>query len=392
MKVLLVAGTVFPEQLSIWRACRRAGVDLRLIGSNVRTRATALPSTPRMPVDIPSVLIPPVRLLPNKGPLWWLYPELPGVLKRLEPDLIHVLCEPWGMLALQSLVVARTRDRSIPMCAHGADNVFVHGPRLEQAVRRYVLAEALPRLGGFVGWTDAVVELAHKFGLPRSTPTAVVPGEAADPQRFLPASRQDRLAARRKWGLTGTDRVVGFIGRLAEEKGILDALAAVGMLDKGSTLLCVWGSGPLESQLGSVAAELGGALRLMGPLELHEVPLAFHASDVVVMPSKVSPWWSEQFGRVALEAMLSGSAIVAYRSGALPQVLRDAAVFVDEGDVRGLAMAVSLLLDDESRRSELGRKARAVALRRFHPDVLAGQMIEFWSRVTAQAPPLWQTP
>jgi glycosyltransferase involved in cell wall biosynthesis len=300
----------------------------------------------------------------------------------MQPDVVHVLSEPWGALSLHSLIVANSRRHPIPVCAHGADNVFNHGAKLERLIRRQVLAAALPRLAGLAAWTDEVIDLAHQFGLPGSTPTVVVPEEVPDPERFTPVSDSVRLAARHRLGLPARHRVVGFIGRLAAEKGVLDAIAAVRGLPGGSlTVLAIWGSGPLESQVRTFQGQDGDRVLYRGPLTLADVPIALQACDVMIIPSKVSSWWKEQFGRVALEAMFSGCAIVAYRSGALPYVLGDAAVLVDEGHLAGLTAALTRLLENDWERSELGRRARESALIRFHPQMLSDRMIDFWDRV-----------
>jgi glycosyltransferase involved in cell wall biosynthesis len=105
---------------------------------------------------------------------------------------------------------------------------------------------------------------------------------------------------------------------------------------------------------------------------------------VLVVPSRTTPEIKEQFGRVILEGMLAGCAVVASRSGAIPEVVGDSAQLVDEGDVTGLAAAVHQLVSDPPARQELAARGRQQALRRFHPDVLARQMLRFWSEVITQ--------
>jgi glycosyltransferase involved in cell wall biosynthesis len=99
------------------------------------------------------------------------------------------------------------------------------------------------------------------------------------------------------------------------------------------------------------------------------------------VPSRTTASWKEQFGRVLIEAMFSECAVVAYRSGAIPDVVGDVGVLVDEGDVTGLAQAMSDLMSDAGERVRLGQRGRSRALDLYHPRALAGQMIRFWQQV-----------
>jgi glycosyltransferase involved in cell wall biosynthesis len=71
----------------------------------------------------------------------------------------------------------------------------------------------------------------------------------------------------------------------------------------------------------------------------------------------------EGFGLPPLEAMAAGTAVVATRTGALPQVLGDAAAFVEPGDAEALAATLSEILTDPARRASLigrGRERTAI--------------------------------
>jgi glycosyltransferase involved in cell wall biosynthesis len=79
--------------------------------------------------------------------------------------------------------------------------------------------------------------------------------------------------------------------------------------------------------------------------------------------------------------MLAGCAVVAYRSGALPEVVADGGILVDEGDVAGLSAAVDKLTHDRSFREETAAGARRSALARYHPRLLAERLLAFWDDV-----------
>ncbi len=66
----------------------------------------------------------------------------------------------------------------------------------------------------------------------------------------------------------------------------------------------------------------------------------------------------EGFGLPPLEAMAVGTPVVAARAGAVPEVVGEAAILVEPGDVDGLAAALLTVVDDDARRSELVEAGR----------------------------------
>lgn len=88
-----------------------------------------------------------------------------------------------------------------------------------------------------------------------------------------------------------------------------------------------------------------------------EIAAAMAAAAIVVVPSR----WPEPFGLTALEAMAAGAALVAAPHGALPELIGDAARYVDPDDPRALAEAMVSLAQDLSARAELGAAGLARA-------------------------------
>jgi len=292
---------------------------------------------------------------------------------------VHVLSEPWGCLVTQSLFIDRRARHGAPVCAHGADNLYRHGSAVEQRVRRTLLKATLPRLGGFASWNRAGLERARESGLPAETPTTVVPAVVPDPCRFTPIAGEKRSELRRRLGLPLDRIVLGFLGRLVSLKGTADLLAAFAALEDHAPYLAVWGHGPDTSLLETYASGSRGVVR--PPLPLHEVADAFAACDIVAVPSRTTPDWAEQFGRVAVEAMLSGCVVVAYDSGALPEVVGEGGLIVQEGDIGELSKAIDGLTANAFLRDAISRRGRERALSLFSPAALAPRMLDFWHEV-----------
>jgi glycosyltransferase involved in cell wall biosynthesis len=150
--------------------------------------------------------------------------------------------------------------------------------------------------------------------------------------------------------------VVGYFGRLVSEKGIHQLLQAFSSIrrETGAALLIV-GDGPLAA----LCRGIEGARVVAGVAHL-DIPRYLSLCDVLIVPSITTSRWKEQFGRVIIEALACGIAVVGSDSGAIPKLLRDTGggVVVPEGNPAALATAVLVLLADSSLRVKLARSAQ----------------------------------
>lgn len=148
----------------------------------------------------------------------------------------------------------------------------------------------------------------------------VVPGGVALAQ-FRPGNT---AAARARLGLSGGP-IALFVGRLEPLKGvdILLRAAAIADLDQPLTVIIAGVDGPDRHErrrLDALIAELGiGArVRFVGAVEREQLPAYYQAADVCVVPS-----YYESFGLVAVEALASGTPVIATRVGGLQYTVRD---------------------------------------------------------------------
>jgi glycosyltransferase involved in cell wall biosynthesis len=107
------------------------------------------------------------------------------------------------------------------------------------------------------------------------------------------------------------------------------------------------------------------------------------ALDILVVPSLTFPDKAEQFSRIAVEAMFSGTPVIASRSGAIPEVIGDAGTLVAEGSRPELTAALDLLISNPALRSAVGAKGQAFAKARYSADVLGANLADFWRRSSA---------
>ncbi|MBB3654861.1 glycosyltransferase involved in cell wall biosynthesis [Rhizobium sp. BK650] len=122
-----------------------------------------------------------------------------------------------------------------------------------------------------------------------------------------------------------------FIGRLDEEKGIEDALAAA---HRAGANLCVIGDGPLMPKV--VAA--GGHVRAMGWQSHAEIGRIIRSASALVMPSR----YPEPFGLVAIEAARSGLPVIMTKGAFLAEEMERAGMAISCNTMDGEAFAATL--------------------------------------------------
>jgi len=143
-----------------------------------------------------------------------------------------------------------------------------------------------------------------------------------------------------------------FLGALSVEKGALDVLALARHLP--DVRIVVAGRGPLRARVAHEAARLSN-VEFRGHLDSAAVAEATRAARVVVVPSR----WEEPGSLVSLEAMASGTPIVAYRSGGLGEYVEmSGAGLTVPPDPSALAAAVRKLMEDR----DLWRKCAAAGI------------------------------
>lgn len=152
------------------------------------------------------------------------------------------------------------------------------------------------------------------------------------------------------------------VGRLAPNKAVEDAVAALltyrMLYDREASLLVV-GRPSLPSYaeaLRCFVAELGlaDAVRFAGNLDDEHLDAAYAEADVLVVASE-----HEGYCLPIVEAMGRGLPVVAYREGAVPEVLGDAGILLDTKEPLALAEAVWGLQTDGQRRDRLVAAGRA---------------------------------
>lgn len=290
------------------------------------------------------------------------------LLREFRPDRIHIEEDPHSAVGVETVFLARLFCPSARISFFIWDNLAAV-PRFPlNIVKRLLTSYGLGRSDLVVcGNSEGERLLRERKGyLGR---TAVLPQLGLDPERYtdVPTSLiRDELS------IPAGVPLLGFIGRLIEEKGISVLMMALQRLCHLEWRLLILGSGPLEEELsGKWQPILGERLIHRRAVPHADVPAYMRALDVLVLPSRTTSAWKEQFGLVLAEAMMAEVPCIGSSSGAIPEVMGPGGLVFEENSPDELALALERLLTDEAYRTRLAEQAQTFSRLRYSNEVVA---------------------
>jgi glycosyltransferase involved in cell wall biosynthesis len=224
-------------------------------------------------------------------------------------------------------------------------------------------------------------DLVIHLGLKPEMVRVVYPG--VDPRLGPPPDGRSRREARARFSLDGGPVLlhVGNNWFYKNLEGLLRAFARFRQSGVGRRPVLLKVGKPLSPAQRALAASLGVQryVREVGLLDQESLQAAYWAADVLVFPSL----W-EGFGWPPLEAMASGTPVIASARGALAEVVGDAAEVVDPDDPKSIAAAIERVLSDGELRRDL--TARGLERARLFTWERAGrELIEVYREVLDEA-------
>jgi glycosyltransferase involved in cell wall biosynthesis len=186
-----------------------------------------------------------------------------------------------------------------------------------------------------------------------------------------------------------------FIGYLSKAKGAVDLVSAIPILNQAATnqrhifVLCGHPvnkernitfipdpHGGYDKILAMIAAHhLEDQVTLMSAIDDDQKHSLLSSADIFVFPT-----YSEGCGLVVMEALAYGLPIITTRAGALGEILREGVncLFVDPGDVAGIASAIQTLANDPDLRLKMSKYNRALSVCEYSKEKFIDKLAGTW--------------
>jgi len=212
-----------------------------------------------------------------------------------------------------------------------------------------------------------------------------------DIEHFGSVSSQE---AKISLGFSPEAKIVLYVGRFDERKGIETLVRAVNASkwrnDPNLKLVIGGGSRPGQSdgiereRIESIVSELGLTEKTIFPGRIgdRELPFYYASADICVVPSHYEP-----FGLVAIEAMASGTPVIASDVGGLQftVVPEETGLLAPPKDVEAFAKAIDRILGDAQWRDRLGTNARKRVEKKFSWNGVASQLSDLYTQLIEES-------
>ena len=294
------------------------------------------------------------------------YMNASDIVKKINPDIVHIEEEPFAPVCWQFMRAAKKMHKKAVFFTW--ENIERRHNPVYTYFDNYCIKKADAAIAGNEDGKQILLKKGFKGSL------EVIPQYGINLEDFpLTAKKND-------------DKVSNlvYIGRLTPEKGLSTLVES--LKDISGIKLHIAGSGSalfteiLCKQVESLGIK--DKVILYPFIDREKIPEFLSKMDILILPSLSTPAWKEQFGRVLIEAFAAKVAVIGSDSGEIPHIIADAGLVFREGDAHDLASKILLLIKNpEFYASYLENGYKRVA-DNYTNDVISGQIDSLYKKIT----------
>lgn len=311
--------------------------------------------------------------------------DLVRILRRERPTILHAHTPKAGLLGMVAAFIARVPVRIYHL--RGLPLATAEGPT--RILLRLAEKTAALLAHRVLAVSASLRSAAADAGVCRAKKIEVLAGGSGNGvdavERFNPArfKAEDRLIARRRWGLPDDAIVIGFVGRLTRDKGLIELATAFRTLAHRIPQLRLLIVGPEEKREPVPEKSLESLQRdhrvhFTGMLD--DAAVAYLAMDILVLPT-----YREGFPNVILEAGAMELPVVATAVTGCVDAVVDGVTgrLVPARNAPALTAAIATYIDQPELARQHGQQGRERVMRDFRQEVIWEELERFYRRMLA---------
>ena len=314
---------------------------------------------------------------PGSSPLgalskdWWRTYGIVRDLKREKPDVYHGLSNelPFGLA-----------KAGIPSVVTIHDLIFVRHPQFYKPVDRAIYNFKFKKACLLADKVVAVSEMTKKdiiqiYGIPEEKIEVVYQGCNAS---FAQPVKQDKLyEVKHKYHLP--EVFILNVGSIEPRKNLLLIVKALKQMGKDIPLVAIGKRTPYADVVEQYVREnnMEGQVTLLSNIPFEDLPAFYRLASLFVYPS-----FFEGFGIPILEALNSGTPVIAATGSCLEEAGGPDSVYVNPNDANDLSEKINLILTSSAQAEHMREAGREYA-GRFQSEVIARDLMEIYRRITS---------
>lgn len=264
------------------------------------------------------------------------------IINNFNPDLIYYQGEPWSLESVQCAFYAKRKK--IPLVLYTFENlekVYERRDRKYLGLLKLFEYYTLKITKTIIAGNESAKNILLKRGFKNNI--VILPISGINDKLFF---KKNNFKRENKFK---NKKVVLYLGRIVEEKGIDEILESVkSVSEKVRNVLFVFvGSGNLlgHSKKFVNANNLNNFVNFIEEVPYTEVPDLMNSSDLFIYPSRKTPYWEEQFGFSIAEALSCGLPVISTKTGAIEEWFGKYITLIEERDSKNLSINIIKLLN-----------------------------------------------
>ena len=290
------------------------------------------------------------------------------LIKKEKIGLIHAhWIIPSGLLAV---ILKKMHNIPVIVSVHGSDIFSLKGP-ISRLIQRYVIENCDVCTANSSATKE---EIITKLKIEKDI--KVIP-MGVDMKQF--AKKKDKKLLNKY----KNNRLLLFVGRLAEQKGLQYLIKALPLVLKKypKTKLLVVGEGTYKKELAELAnkLDLKENIIFIGALPHAELAGYYKIADAFILPS-IS---GEGLGIVLAEAIAAAAPVIGTKTRGIPDIIKDreTGLLVRKKDEKDIAEKINLLLSNKKLRSKLVKNGQTYVRKTFLWGIIAKKFEKIYKEI-----------